>query len=101
MDITTIIELISGVGFPIAACVGMGFFIYYMIKKNTEANAQNMERLQSRCIEREDKLYEEIKECREINGRAIETIAHYAEKLDTIQQDVREIKNDITMIMSK
>lgn len=101
MDLTAVATFISGVGFPIAACVGMGIFIYFMVKKNTEANAASMEKLQARCIERENKLYEEIKECREINGRAIETIAHYAEKLDTIQQDVRDIKTDVTMLMSK
>lgn len=100
MEIATIIELVSGVGFPIAACVGMGFFIWHMVKRTSETNAANMEKLQNRCIDRENKLYDEIKECREINGRAIETIAHYAEKLDTIQQDVREIKNDITQIMA-
>ena len=101
MEIATIVELVSGVGFPIAACVGMGYFIYYMVKKNSETNAANMQKLQARCIEREEKLFDEIKECREINGRAIETIAHYAEKLDTIQQDVKEIKNDVISIMAK
>ena len=38
---------------------------------------------------------------REVNAKAIETIAHYAEKLDSIQSDINEIKTDITVIMAK
>lgn len=60
-----------------------------------------MEQVQARCKEREEKLYEEIKENRAVNAKAIETIAHYAEKLDSIQDDVSEIKTDITILMSK
>ena len=48
--------------------------------------------------ERENILYNEIKENREINKKAIDTIAHYAEKLDVIQNDVNDIKTDITVI---
>jgi len=101
MDISIIMELITTLGFPIACVVAMGAFIFYIYKQTTAANAENMEKVQARCKEREDKLYEEIKENRAVNAKAIETIAHYAEKLETIQQDVREIKNDITVIMSK
>ena len=64
-------------------------------------NLGNMEQVQARCKEREEKLYEEIKENRAVNAKAIETIAHYAEKLDSIQDDVSEIKTDITILMSK
>ena len=60
-----------------------------------------MEQVQARWKEREEKLYEEIKENRAVNAKAIETIAHYAEKLDSIQDDVSEIKTDITILMSK
>ena len=60
-----------------------------------------MEKVQARCKEREEKLYEEIKENRAVNAKAIETIAHYADKLDNIQNDVSEIKTDITILMSK
>ena len=64
-------------------------------------NLGNLEQVQARWKEREEKLYEEIKENRAVNAKAIETIAHYAEKLDSIQDDVREIKTDITILMSK
>ena len=71
------------------------------MKKIKMINLGNMEQVQARCKEREEKLYEEIKENRAVNAKAIETIAHYADKLETIQNDVSEIKTDITILMSK
>ena len=41
----------------------------------------------------------EIRENREVNAKAIETIAHYAEKLDSIQSDIKEIKQDVSLLM--
>ena len=79
----------------------MAWFIYQVFKKTTEQQEKNMEKVQARCKEREDILYKEIDKNRKINEKAIETIAHYAEKLDTIQSDINEIKTDITVIMAK
>lgn len=101
MDISAITNIISNLGFPIACVIGLALFAWYMVKHTDEINAKNMEQVQNSCKEREEKLYEEIKENRKVNAKAIETIAHYAEKLDTIQEDVKEIKTDITVIMSK
>ena len=86
MDIAAIIELVSTVGFPIAAVIALAFFIWRIYKKSEE---------------REDVLMQEVKQTREVNAKAIETIAHYAEKLDTIQSDIKDIKTDITIIMAK
>ena len=72
-----------------------------MVKKTSQAAETNMAKIQERSKEREDILYKEIKENREINAKAINTIAHYAEKLDSIQDDIKEIKTDITVIMGK
>lgn len=93
--------MISTVGFPVATAVGLAWFAWFMVNKMDKQNITNMERVQARCKEREDILYQEIKENREVNSRAIETIAHYAEKLDVIQQDIGVIKTDITYIMAK
>ena len=95
------IDIISTLGFPIACVVAMGAFIFHIYKQTTKENAENMEKVQARCKEREDKLYTELAMSREVNSKAIETIAHYAEKLDVIQQDIREIKTDITIIRSQ
>lgn len=101
MDLAAITSLISTVGFPIAAAIAMAWFIYQVFKKTTEQQEKNMEKVQARCKEREDILYKEIDKNRKINEKAIETIAHYAEKLDNIQSDINEIKTDITVIMAK
>lgn len=101
MDVGTITQLITTLGFPIVAVIAMAWFIYQIYQKTTEDNAVNMEKVQARCQEREDKLYQEIKENREVNAKAIETIAKYAEKLEVIQTDVNEIKTDITIITQK
>ena len=101
MDLAAISSLISTVGFPIAAAIAMAWFIYQVFKKTTEQQEKNMEKVQARCKEREDILYKEIDKNRKINEKAIETIAHYAEKLDSIQSDINEIKTDITVIMAK
>ena len=95
------IEIISTLGFPIACVVAMAAFIFYIYKQTTKDNAENMEKVQARCKEREDKLYTELALSREVNSKAIETIAHYAEKLDVIQQDIHDIKTDITSIRSQ
>jgi septal ring factor EnvC (AmiA/AmiB activator) len=99
--VATWIEVISTLGFPIACVVALGAFVFHIYKQTTKDNAENMEKVQARCKEREDKLYKELALSREVNSKAIETIAHYAEKLDVIQQDIHDIKTDITIIRSQ
>ena len=101
MDITMVIDVITTLGFPIACVVAMGAFIFHIYKQTTKSNAENMEKVQQRCKEREEKLYEEIALNREINGKAIETIAQYADRLEAIQRDIGENKTDIAVIMAK
>ena len=101
MDLTTIGSLIGTIGFPIVCALGMAWFIYKIYLNTTKENQENMKQVQARCLAREEKLYDEIEKNRKINERAIETIAHYAEKLDVIQKDIGEIKNDIVVITTK
>jgi chromosome segregation ATPase len=61
----------------------MGYFIWQLYKDS---------------VKREEKLTTQINESRNVNAKAIDTIAKYAEKLDTIQQDVKDIKNDVITI---
>lgn len=101
MDAKSITDLMSTLGFPVVCVIALAYYAFYMFNRFMEENAKNMEKVQNRCKDREDKLYQEIKENREVNAKAIETIAHYAEKLDTIQADISDIKTDITVIMNK
>lgn len=93
----TWLSAITTVGFPIVACIAMGLFIYAIYKKTTEENAKNMEAVQERCAAREDKLYHQLERAQEINGQAIATIARYDEKLEDIQQDVKIIKDKLSV----
>ena len=99
MELTALTELFSSVGLPIALVVVLLFVIYMMGKRMNEQADRNMASVQERCKEREERLYEEIKENRIVNEKAIDTIGRYAEKLDNIQSDVKEIKQDITLLM--
>ena len=95
-----VMTLISTVGFPIACAIAMAWFIYQIFLKTTAQQEANMEKVQARCKEREEKLYAEIEKNRKVNEKAIETIAQYAGRLETIQNDISEIKTDITVIMA-
>lgn len=75
-----ILKLIAELGFPIACVLAMGIFIYEIYKQS---------------VKREDQLNIQLEENRKINAEAIKTIALYSKRLDTIQEDVKEIKNDI------
>lgn len=86
MEINTIIEMIQNVGFPIFIVLALGYFIWQLYKQS---------------VTREETLYTEISKSREVNEKAINTIAKYAEKLEIIQNDIKEIKNDITFIKTK
>ena len=101
MDIQSITELITTLGFPIACVVALGAFIFYTYKKQNEKSELYMNEIQESAKEREEKLYQEIALNREINSKAIETIALYAERLNTIEGNVEGIKNDVLVIKEK
>jgi hypothetical protein len=86
MDATLIVEIIATVGFPIAACLILGWFIWKIYKQSEK---------------REETLRQEINEGREINKEAIKTLALYAERLGVIESDVREIKTDILILTER
>lgn len=86
METNTYIDVIQNVGFPIFLVLALGYFVYQIYKQS---------------VKREDTLYIELGKSREVNEKAIDTIARYVEKLDVIQTDIKEIKNDITIIKTK
>lgn len=86
MEIATIVELITTLGFPIACVLAMGFFVW---------------KIYNQSVEREKTLMAEIAENRLVNEKAIETIALYAERLTHIEDNITEIKNDVVLIKDK
>lgn len=73
MDIVAIGELVSSLGFPIALVVALCFFIWTIYQQS---------------VKREERLLE-------VNEKAISTLSLYAEKLETIQNDVSIIKEKL------
>ena len=86
MEIGVIVELISTLGFPIAIVIALGFFVWTIYKQS---------------VIREEKLMGEITENRLVNEKAIATIALYAERLTHIEDNITEIKSDVTLIKDK
>lgn len=80
MDIAMIGDLISNFGFPIVLVIAMGLFIWKMYQQS---------------VTREEKLMNELAECRAVNDKAIETLSVYAERIGVIEADVKEIKSII------
>lgn len=86
MDLAVILEAIATVGFPIVCVLILGFFIWTIYKQS---------------VVREEKLMGEIAENRQINEKAIATIAQFAERFTHIEDDVELIKNDVILIKDK
>lgn len=80
MDFSFLNDLITGLGFPIVAVIGMSYFLKAMYADQQKDK---------------EKLYTELAECRQVNHKAIETIAEYASRLETIQNDVTDIKEAV------
>lgn len=99
--LAVIAELIPTLGFPIICVLGLGWFIYKIYSDTTKQNAENMDKVQKRCQEREDKLYEQLEKQNTINGRFAEIIAQYEVTLDVIKTDISDIKTDIAVIKNK
>lgn len=102
MEILALIaELIPTLGFPIICVLGLGWFIYKIYKDTTKQNADNMAAVQARCKEREEKLYTQLEKQNEINGKFANIIAQYDIKLTEIQNDISDIKTDISTLANK
>lgn len=71
MDVSSIIQLINGVGFPIFACIAMGAFIVWDRKTNRKMREENNTK--------QDALYNSLKDSVDNNTRTIEKLM---EKID-------------------
>ena len=70
-DVSTITQLINGVGFPIFACLAMGAFIVWDRKTNRKMREENNTK--------QDALYNSLKDSVDNNTRTIEKLM---EKID-------------------
>lgn len=86
MGLEVFTNLITTLGFPIAVCVLLFWYIWQVYKKSEK---------------REDELRAEIRENQEANREIVKVLATYAEKLDIIQDDVEEIKKSLPVTTDK
>lgn len=82
--------LISSFGFPVACVCALGYFIWYFFKQTKEESQQ-----------RENNLMDFLKRSQEINAEFAEIIAKYEVKLDEIQKDIEDTKEDIGELVPK
>ena len=101
MELGLVVEWIGTIGFPLVAVLALGWFVYKSYGEQQKKNKEDMEQVQARCKEREERLYAEIKENREVIAQAVATIGLYADRLETMQHDISEIKTDIVVITEK
>ena len=88
MDLSVIQTLITTLGFPIVCVLAMGWFISKTWNQSQEQNKQ-----------REDKLYEVVSKAQAQNERLsitnsefVSVLTDYKTDLETIKNDVKEIK---------
>lgn len=86
MEIQVIAETIATLGFPIVMCGILGWFIWKIYKKSED---------------REDALRSQIIDSQKVNAEAIHTIALYAERLGVIEEDIKEVKHDVNLLIHK
>ena len=80
------VQIITEFGFPIAVCIALGWFVWHLYKASEK---------------REEKLMNALDESREINAQFATICQTYTTKLDSIEQDVKVIKDDVVSIMNK
>lgn len=84
MDITTVEGLITSVGFPIFCVLALGFFIY-----------KSYEKIEKRNEGREEKLYTMLANSQSAIDNAIETNAKFVAQLESMQNNVNRISDDV------
>lgn len=67
MDVNTIIQIINGVGFPIAVCIAMGAFIVW--------DKVSRQKIRKEDIEKQDELLSKLTNTVDNNTKVIQQIA--------------------------
>lgn len=89
MDVNTITELITNLGFPI---VLVGVLVWFIWRIYNDSKVQGEAR--------EEKLYDVISKAQQQNVELSNTNAKFVSILETYKSDLEEIKHDVTDIKS-
>ena len=87
MDVNTIQTAISTLGFPIVCVLFLSWFIWKIWMSQQDQNK-----------DREDKLYEYIGKAQAVNEQLTKTNSEFVEVLHSYKSDLDTIKNDVTEI---
>lgn len=79
-----VVQVISTVGFPIACCLGLAYFVFRVYNDFSK-----------KCEDREDKLYSIINECQKQIADAIETNSKFLTQLEYMNRAVETISKDV------
>lgn len=90
MDLSVIQTLITTLGFPIVCVIAMGWFISKLWNQSQEQNKQ-----------REDKLYEVVSKAQAQNERLSITNSEFVKVLNDYKTDIETIKNDVKEIKTQ
>ena len=90
MDLNSIQTVISTLGFPIVITIALMWFIWKLWNKTQTQNEA-----------RENKLYEVIGKAQAQNERLSETNSEFVAVLNAYKDDLQTIKNDVSDIKQK
>lgn len=90
MDVSSIQQMITTLGFPIVCVIALAFFIWKIWTKNVEQNEK-----------REEKLYVVVGKAQEQNEQLSKTNAEFVTVLSSYKDDLKEIKEDVVEIKQK
>lgn len=83
-----VIQVISTVGFPIAACIAIAYAMYKFIKYVNEEHKSETEDLKRESAEREERLQNYLEKCQETNSRCITQLEIIADRLDKLEKGI-------------
>lgn len=98
MDFTNLIQLIQNVGFPIACCAALGYYLSNKDKLDREERQKDKEADRARDKERDDKILE-------TNARLLATNEQLADAFQVtateLRADLNRTENKIDKILEK
>lgn len=88
MDAQTIQTLISTLGFPIVCSIGLAIFVFKIWKAQREDNNAQLAKMSESCLEREERLYQQMDKYNEILSDAVETLAKIDTRISVLEKTV-------------
>ena len=86
MDLQTVVDLISSLGFPIVAVIALGFFVYKISLLYRNDCNNRIQEIESSAEKRENKFYEQLSESNEVLERFNDTLIRIDAKLESIER---------------